>query len=340
MAEEITFDEIPGGILDDEEFFEAFDLPEEWYDRYEGRWYGMYRALVSDNNDPKKWNRIRVECPEIYGAGNTSPWCEPVGLPGSDSYQGFSWVPEIGAVVWVMFEEGDSDYPLYTSGPWFDDTTGLPQHAKGDTDDSDSSSLTPKGKGAGFIPASTAQPQYPNCRVMKSVAGHMLEFDDTPGKERVQLFHKSGAHIEFLQDGSAHLASMKKTKLVAIGDELRLASVDSTAAASGNEVGMGPTGGTYGPKGWLGQKSSSTEPIVCGSILVQYLQAIHTALATLGTPTITAELSAAGCPGLGSALTALLTTLTTLATTYFTPGATSFLSDLWYTAKTVTGPEA
>jgi len=44
--------------------------------------------------------------------------------------------------------------------------------------------------------------KYPYNNVMESESGHIQEFDDTPGKERIQLAHRSGTFYEIYPDGS------------------------------------------------------------------------------------------------------------------------------------------
>jgi len=45
-------------------------------------------------------------------------------------------------------------------------------------------------------PASNIVPIYPNNHVYQSESGHVLEFDDTSGKERISIFHKKGSYDE------------------------------------------------------------------------------------------------------------------------------------------------
>lgn len=49
--------------------------------------------------------------------------------------------------------------------------------------------------------------EYPNCSVVETQSGHVLEIDDTSGNERMRYYHPSGSYMEFRPDGSV----IKKT---------------------------------------------------------------------------------------------------------------------------------
>jgi hypothetical protein len=81
-----------------------------------GRYYGKYRGSVFSNIDPENRGRIQVYVPDVFGTTPTSyalP-CLPVTGNGSGAY----FVPEVNAGVWVEFEQGDPDYPIWTGGFW------------------------------------------------------------------------------------------------------------------------------------------------------------------------------------------------------------------------------
>ena len=44
--------------------------------------------------------------------------------------------------------------------------------------------------------------QYPNASVIETHSGHVLQFDDTEGNERIRLFHRTGSYIEIRPDGT------------------------------------------------------------------------------------------------------------------------------------------
>ena len=52
---------------------------------------------------------------------------------------------------------------------------------------------------------SWVKPKYPFNHVYESESGHVIEIDDTPGYERINLFHRSGARIEINNKGEIHI---------------------------------------------------------------------------------------------------------------------------------------
>lgn len=79
-------------------------------------YYGKYRAKVVDVQDPQRRGRIRVMCPKVLGESKSS-WCEPC-IPVAYDLGGDFAIPKLGEFVWVEFEEGDSNKPIYTGGLW------------------------------------------------------------------------------------------------------------------------------------------------------------------------------------------------------------------------------
>ena len=82
----------------------------------ETKWLGKYRAIVMDNNDPERRGRIRVQCPTVLG-NYLSSWCEPC-IPYATDYAGDYYVPPVNEAIWVEFEEGDVDKPIWGGG-WY-----------------------------------------------------------------------------------------------------------------------------------------------------------------------------------------------------------------------------
>jgi hypothetical protein len=80
------------------------------------RFYGKYRGKVKQNLDPKQIGRVMVEVPDVLGA-TTWRWAMPC-VPAAGIQAGCFIVPPIGSKVWVEFEQGDPDYPIWTGGFW------------------------------------------------------------------------------------------------------------------------------------------------------------------------------------------------------------------------------
>jgi hypothetical protein len=60
-------------------------------------------------------------------------------------------------------------------------------------------------------PASPYAAQYPYNKVIETESGHVVEYDDTPGAERINISHRSGTFIEMHPDGTITIKSVKDT---------------------------------------------------------------------------------------------------------------------------------
>ncbi|KLD66164.1 phage baseplate assembly protein V [Dyella japonica] len=80
------------------------------------KYYGKYRGTVLQNVDPEQMARIQVMVPDVSGLLPSS-WAMPC-VPIAGKASGTFVVPQIGAGVWVEFEQGDPDYPVWTGGFW------------------------------------------------------------------------------------------------------------------------------------------------------------------------------------------------------------------------------
>lgn len=75
-----------------------------------------------------------------------------------------------------------------------------------------------KNEGTWSEPVSAYNAQYPYNKVQQTESGHVIELDDTPGAERVHVFHRSGSFIEFHPNGSVVYKNMKDGYGVTMGD--------------------------------------------------------------------------------------------------------------------------
>lgn len=78
--------------------------------------FGKYRGKVESNIDELNLGRIRVSVPAVLGSGTLS-WAMPC-TPYGGNGVGFFAIPPKGANVWVEFEGGDPDYPIWAGCFW------------------------------------------------------------------------------------------------------------------------------------------------------------------------------------------------------------------------------
>lgn len=80
------------------------------------RYYGKYRGMVVNNVDPMQTNRIQVQVPEVLGP-SIATWALPC-VPFAGIQTGVFYFPPPGSSVWIEFEGGDADYPIWVGGFW------------------------------------------------------------------------------------------------------------------------------------------------------------------------------------------------------------------------------
>ena len=144
----------------------GFDQIAELTEHARSHFYGKYRGEVTDVSDPKNMGRIKANVPFVYGDQRASNWCVPV-APFAGSGHGLLLLPEVGDAVWIEFENGDIDFPLWT-GCWWRD---------------------------GELP----DPKGPKQRVLTSATGMQILLDDDA--KELSLKHPGGAEIT-LSDSS------------------------------------------------------------------------------------------------------------------------------------------
>ena len=85
--------------------------------------FGKYRGTVTDINDPLMTGRVRAKVPDVMG-DLESGWAMPC-APFGGSGMGFFALPKVGAGVWIEFEHGDPDFPIW-SGCWWGSVAEVP----------------------------------------------------------------------------------------------------------------------------------------------------------------------------------------------------------------------
>ncbi|MFC8363056.1 phage baseplate assembly protein V [Streptomyces griseorubiginosus] len=155
-------------------------------DKVERRYYGKYRGIVRDNEDPSLLGRLKVSVPSLLGPDVVTGWAAPCVPYGGAADQGFLFVPGISSGVWVEFEEGDLEFPVWV-GTYWTAPDAVSQVPKPQDDD-------------GTERADVQNP--PTRKIIKTLKGHTLQFEDRDGAEAILVREGARGHlIALTQDG-------------------------------------------------------------------------------------------------------------------------------------------
>lgn len=81
-----------------------------------GKYYGKHKGMVKNNIDPYQTARLLVEVPDVFGP-NVTVWAMPC-VPMAGQQMGIYVVPANNSGVWIEFEAGNPDLPIWTGGFW------------------------------------------------------------------------------------------------------------------------------------------------------------------------------------------------------------------------------
>lgn len=245
-------------------------------DQVERRYYGKYRGFVVDNEDPENLGRLKVKVPSVLGDEVVTGWAVPCVPSGGTAGQGHLFVPDVDAGVWVEFEEGDPEFPIWVgcfwSAPGGESEVPPPVDADG---------------------AAAGEPQSPPTRkIIRTARGHTLQFED--GDEPLRIVLADGDEenrIVFSDDGISivnndniiEMTSDGVQVIDANGNTVTMDSSGVTVDAGSNEVVL--LGGT------VKVGDAMMEQIIQGTTFMQNVQtflislATHTHVGNMGAPT-------------------------------------------------------
>jgi uncharacterized protein involved in type VI secretion and phage assembly len=153
------------------------------------KFYGKHRGLVLNNIDPLQKGRLMVQVPDVLGLGISS-WAMPC-FPVAGPQMGVYVVPIIGAAVWVEFEGGNPDYPIWTGG-FFGSTAEVP------------------------VLALAGVPASPNI-VLQTMGQNTLVVSDLPGPTGgIMLKSTTGASI-IVNDTGIYIQNGKGASIIMVG---------------------------------------------------------------------------------------------------------------------------
>lgn len=241
----------------------------------------IYRGIVEGNNDPKKLGRVQVRVfgkhtdnrnnadSKNYVPTADLPWSDVLYSSAISENSDFSTIQN-GTYVVLEYYDQEEQYPLvigclprienlpdFTKG-FSDpnqvypkssnvDRTSLSKYAVGDLTPTSITNKISGVKSGGAHgdsisePATPFGPVYPNNRVIQTAGGHVIELDDTSGKERVHIFHSSGAFVEIHPTGKLVIHSKSDMFLVSDGKQNIYAGGNVNVHAEG-DINLEATG--------------------------------------------------------------------------------------------------
>jgi hypothetical protein len=177
-----------------------------------------FAAQVIANNDPEKLRRLRVRVPTIMDSIPDAdlPWAFPDLDSGTGCKSGigsFS-VPDVGAFIYVEFQDGDIHFPFYTGGAYTKNTH-----------------------------ITELEVNYPNRRGSKDSAGNLMYIDKQSGT--AYFHHQSGLILQVTVDGHVTItvpdkitASTGSNVGITINGNASIAVTGTTTIQSGGDCSI------------------------------------------------------------------------------------------------------
>ena len=148
-------------------------------------YFGKYRGTVINNVDPKGIGRLLTQVPDVLGT-STSSWAMPC-FPFTGNQTGFYCVPPVGAGVWVEFEQGDPDYPIWVGG-FYGSKAEVPSLAQGVTP---GMPVVVMQSGPNHGLQISSMPSPPGGIVMQTTSGARVDINDS----MINVTNGKGAEI-------------------------------------------------------------------------------------------------------------------------------------------------
>ena len=189
--------------------------------RIENQFFGKYRGLVVDNVDPEQLGRLKLRVPSVLGEEVVTGWAMPCVPYGGDANLGFLFIPEVGAGVWVEFEAGDLEFPIWTGTFWSKPGGESELPKPNDPDGAEQDNVQ----------------DPPTRKIIKTLKGHTIQFEDADGEELILICEAPKGQVVRLDEDGISITDSKGNSIEMTEDTFRVCSkVPFTIDASGQPV--------------------------------------------------------------------------------------------------------
>jgi hypothetical protein len=191
-------------------------------ERVENRYFGKYRGFVVDNADPQLRGRLRVQVPSIFGPDVVTGWALPCAPYGGAVDQGLFFVPEVEAGVWVEFEAGNLEYPVWVGTFW--------------AQPGGKSEVPKPNKVDGTEETDVQNP--PTRKIIKTLTGHTIQLEDKDGEEMLLVVEAKNSHVVVMNKDGVKLTEGTKKHVVSFDKD----GIKVTHGENSDEIFVGNDG--------------------------------------------------------------------------------------------------
>ncbi|HKM53832.1 MAG TPA: phage baseplate assembly protein V [Isosphaeraceae bacterium] len=173
------------------------------------RFYGVVEGLVTDNADPDREGKVRVNYP-WFDSQTISEWCRIL-QPYAGSGYGHFFVPEIGDEVVVGFAHGDMRLPIILGGV-YNGKDKPPSHRDDATDE----------------------------KMIRTKAGHQILLNDSKDNHQVKITTSGGHEVDLNDQKKSVTITTSGGQSITLDDQ---ASSVTIKTSGGQSITLDPTGG-------------------------------------------------------------------------------------------------
>lgn len=151
------------------------------------RIYGVVVGIVTDNNDPEKLGKVKLNFP-WRGVNGQSYWARIATLmAGKD--RGTFFLPEVGDEVIVAFDRGDINQPYVIGALW----NGVDKPPETNADGKNNIRKIKSRSGHEIIFNDNDSAKQEKIEI-HTKAGHKVILDDAAGQEKIEIIDKTGGN--------------------------------------------------------------------------------------------------------------------------------------------------
>jgi phage baseplate assembly protein gpV len=230
-----------------------------------------FHGIVESLDDPRKLGRVRIRVTNEHADQSIStddlPWAYLIMPPNSASMKEVGISPTgiaVGSNAFGFFLDGyEKQIPLIW-GTYFK----LPD-GKNDVSRLALGTNSLKDTQVGPEPPSAYAAKYPYNQVFQSGSGHVVEYDDTPGHERIRIRHKVGSYVEVNEKGRVVVKSVDDAIEVVVKDKTLYTKGNWTVEVNGGQTTIKSQNVTIEGDLHVKGKIDATGDVTAGSISLE-----------------------------------------------------------------------